>query len=587
MQNDFIYHMLPSPRSIRLIKFQPGPRPKCTLLTVEVEKAPPYVALSYTWGCTDLVRCLTVNGCEVRITASLAEAIDAMFMTVRGWRCHFWADGICIDQTNLAERSSQVRLMNTIYRSADSVAIWLGPAADDSDLTFDMMDIWTTRLNALETEHNSEDMAISSIPSTDSIFFSPEAQRTLTGLRMVVQEGTISPESRTFFFCGTRCATWAEVRTSFSIAHHVTRHHTATIEVTNHHIARTKDDFTSKMAIRLDGIRKDRSDGIYMRLLPLLLQMRGFECGDPRDKIYAALGMAMDINEKDVVPDYTKSYPAACRDVARFMISQGQDLSLHVLGAVMRPAPGTSFEHTLADDDLDHIPSWVPDWTFRVSMFPFEKFLDPFSSAGSPLAYHASGSHRSICKVESNRLYTQSSTVDQIVQTWAVCQWNLAEAGLNLETWWVPEEPDAIYHTGETVMEAFNRTIMADIGRKDVNRSGQYSRGMSLDWGFVKRTLDTLAPEERQLQSWMLIDTKAATFGRRLFRTRRGLLGLGPAAAEIGDEVCVFSGGQVLYVVRKQNSDEHEFMGECYVHGMMDGEACEEPGFDLKEMVLV
>ncbi|KAH7333797.1 hypothetical protein BKA66DRAFT_435785 [Pyrenochaeta sp. MPI-SDFR-AT-0127] len=72
----------------------------------------------------------------------------------------------------------------------------------------------------------------------------------------------------------------------------------------------------------------------------------------------------------------------------------------------------------------------------------------------------------------------------------------------------------------------------------------------------------------------MLIDIKRMTFGRRLFQTRAGLIGLGPGFAEIGDLVCVLSGGHVLYVLREKNQCSlYEFVGECYVHGMMDGEA--------------
>jgi hypothetical protein len=37
-----------------------------------------------------------------------------------------WADGICIDQTNLAERNHQVGLMGQICTIAESVFAWLG-----------------------------------------------------------------------------------------------------------------------------------------------------------------------------------------------------------------------------------------------------------------------------------------------------------------------------------------------------------------------------------------------------------------------------------------------------------------------------
>jgi hypothetical protein len=59
----------------------------------------------------------------------------------------FWADSICINQEDNDERSRRVRLMSTIYRLVELVAIWLGKAADESELAFDMMRDWEKRHN--------------------------------------------------------------------------------------------------------------------------------------------------------------------------------------------------------------------------------------------------------------------------------------------------------------------------------------------------------------------------------------------------------------------------------------------------------
>jgi hypothetical protein len=61
-------------------------------------------------------------------------------------------------------------------------------------------------------------------------------------------------------------------------------------------------------------------------------------------------------------------------------------------------------------------------------------------------------------------------------------------------------------------------------------------------------------------------------------------LGLAPDTAKVGDIVCVFYGCSVPVLIRKiknrdkdRNKDkskqEYQFIGECYLHGMMDGEA--------------
>jgi Heterokaryon incompatibility protein (HET) len=48
-------------------------------------------------------------------------------------------DALCIDQQNRDERTQQVRLMTNIYSAAESVAVWLGPEDDDSELAMDVL----------------------------------------------------------------------------------------------------------------------------------------------------------------------------------------------------------------------------------------------------------------------------------------------------------------------------------------------------------------------------------------------------------------------------------------------------------------
>jgi hypothetical protein len=52
-------------------------------------------------------------------------------------------------------------------------------------------------------------------------------------------------------------------------------------------------------------------------------------------------------------------------------------------------------------------------------------------------------------------------------------------------------------------------------------------------------------------------------------------MGLVSESAEPNDKIYVLAGGQVLYVLR-QEGDCFRFMGECYIHGLMDGEALEK-----------
>lgn len=73
----------------------------------------------------------------------------------------------------------------------------------------------------------------------------------------------------------------------------------------------------------------------------------------------------------------------------------------------------------------------------------------------------------------------------------------------------------------------------------------------------------------RHLTEYLQIQVHA---GRRMFKTRDGKLGLAPPAAQTGDIVCVLSGGDVPYVLREKDIGNWEFVGECSLHGMMDGQ---------------
>ncbi len=68
-----------------------------------------------------------------------------------------------------------------------------------------------------------------------------------------------------------------------------------------------------------------------------------------------------------------------------------------------------------------------------------------------------------------------------------------------------------------------------------------------------------------------------AVWMRRLIKTQRGMLGLGPEKTKKRDLICILYGCTVPVLFRKDNPDEPDeyfhVVGECYVHGLMDGEA--------------
>jgi hypothetical protein len=80
---------------------------------------------------------------------------------------------------------------------------------------------------------------------------------------------------------------------------------------------------------------------------------------------------------------------------------------------------------------------------------------------------------------------------------------------------------------------------------------------------------------------------------RRFFITRGGLFGLGPALMKEGDLCVVLLGADVPFVIRPLETEGHYLLiGECYLYGVMDGEAIKEweagkSNYEKREIVFV
>ena len=94
------------------------------LLTMSIHDAPPFYALSYHCGDTTQRHCFRVGDAQLQLTTNLYEYL--LEYRARGCRGRLWADQICIDQTNSAEKRQQIPLMGDIYRAARQAFVWFG-----------------------------------------------------------------------------------------------------------------------------------------------------------------------------------------------------------------------------------------------------------------------------------------------------------------------------------------------------------------------------------------------------------------------------------------------------------------------------
>ncbi|RZL45516.1 MAG: hypothetical protein EOP74_01245 [Variovorax sp.] len=134
-------------KEIRLIILLPAPHENAPLqsrmihATVGTVK---YEALSYVWGDSIGKACLAITYVGQNLarqemdyitTTTIGANLDAALRHIRKHSSEvvIWVGGICINQSDKVEKSSQVRLMALIYREAAIILIWLGPADECSD----------------------------------------------------------------------------------------------------------------------------------------------------------------------------------------------------------------------------------------------------------------------------------------------------------------------------------------------------------------------------------------------------------------------------------------------------------------------
>jgi hypothetical protein len=75
---------------------------------------------------------------------------------------------------------------------------------------------------------------------------------------------------------------------------------------------------------------------------------------------------------------------------------------------------------------------------------------------------------------------------------------------------------------------------------------------------------------------------------RRLCVTNGGFLGVMPPAAQQGDLIYLLKGGAVPFVLRPVDGDagKFEMIGECFVYGIMNGEALRKDSFHWEEVTI-
>lgn len=116
-------------KQFRLLTIFPGSftEPVRCLLSagsLDHETMPKYETISYAWGNRDNRSSITVNGAILSVPFSSMTALRRMRLLFE--ERVVWIDAVCINQSDLTERSAQVALMGIIYMRGQQNLIFLG-----------------------------------------------------------------------------------------------------------------------------------------------------------------------------------------------------------------------------------------------------------------------------------------------------------------------------------------------------------------------------------------------------------------------------------------------------------------------------
>jgi Heterokaryon incompatibility protein (HET) len=361
----FPYRTLdPSNKEIRLLSIQPeqdrSAPIRCRIQHARLQDSGEYVALSYTWGDPQQTRPIYLNEFKVEVTINLEEFLREIHSS-DGGRTMFWIDAVCINQQDLAERSSQVLIMKDIYSNAQKVIAWLGREQAFTKRAFDFVEELAKVLEEnVETNHQ----AVSDwIVSHTSPLFATCSWMALAELlnqsywrrAWIVQEVVLSQET---IIMGGKCTLpWGFFRAA-SLTFYSFDRSVAAADPSLYTEDPSKAEYRlylSRVARLSDGIANvERLSGTlerreqcetYWAFYDIIRRHRKANSTDPLDKVYAFLGLTERNDEIAAIPvDYILSAAALFRMVTRCHVEAGKGLYiLNDCYGIGRPAQFSSW----------------------------------------------------------------------------------------------------------------------------------------------------------------------------------------------------------------------------------------------------
>ncbi|KAF5596809.1 heterokaryon incompatibility protein [Fusarium pseudoanthophilum] len=537
---------------IRLVRVLP-PSPHDSRLSLDLRHGyiedGTYSALSYVWGDASEQEYILVNRVLFRIRRNLYQALMQLRSNgVTGW---LWIDSLCIQQKDIDEKSYQVGLMRAIFSSASCVYSWLGKGTTDTDVAMDFCARIGSKAAMIELDKRSNSYLVDFI---EELFDYQQNKPRLNPkyTRLIGAESELVA-----FFVDLLQEPFLKAQKSrdneLSRGLHAMMNHEYWKRIwINQEVALAKN------VIVLCGGKSESLGYIEQTIKSLELWSRFHPCipiaTDPRDLIFALLGVITNSDKLGIQADYRLSLKEVFTAATRAMyecVTDDLDIDLCIAS-----------ERQQVD-----IPSWVIDW----------RKVGPESGKTWPIndrcrKYHATGNIDRPAPVfidgdnQSGILRKSVYLVDSITEVWRypedLHRVSLQEQRGEDKIRWMSsiidfmQLPDTsgpgedyvwrtlqpwFYGSAEDTHHEVRSLIRSVMRQEDIR-----SENVTVS---QRAYLDTLTTTRLKQPNWTVAERLSdgidqmrnfAFFpsrGRALFKTQKGMLGLGQKFVEVGDTV--------------------------------------------------
>ncbi|KAK8060971.1 heterokaryon incompatibility protein-domain-containing protein [Apiospora saccharicola] len=315
---------------------------------------PSFDASSYEWGSkvgTVPVQC---NQDRLLITPNCKAAVERLRYEKEPRI--LWIDAICINQEDKKECSSQVAMMNSIFRAAKVVLMWLGKEEEDSEAAFSSIPILARAYEQADRSSFGASVAsfragaileaVNTIPDQEQVAngWASLARRTYFQRAWIFQE-VILAGSRGLVLCGDLSSPWDPFEAALQ-----------------GYMAWQGDRVgsTGRMMENDDDFREAGK----LSFPEALAAMTRLGCSDARDKVFATLGL---VEQDYIAADYASSLEE--------VMVKANVLILHTTKTLWH------WQFTRSQDgptSLHGLPSWAVDFTQPARSFapPWEESVE-------------------------------------------------------------------------------------------------------------------------------------------------------------------------------------------------------------------